>query len=80
MMENYYRSIYKANEQYSTNEKQGWLTDKGKTYILYGEPNKIYKKSLFGFDLQLWHYKKLNRNFVFNHDHEALNWFYQYLL
>jgi len=38
---NYMQRINTANERYSALGKDGWKTDKGRVYLIYGEPNEI---------------------------------------
>jgi len=47
MMEEYYRRIRYANKEYS-HIKEGWLTDRGRIYILLGRPDEIAKNYLYG--------------------------------
>jgi len=37
----FYRRVDFANSRFSTRSKEGWETDRGKIYLLYGEPAKI---------------------------------------
>ncbi len=67
LMNEYYRRISVATEQFSTSIKEGWRTDRGMVYILFGAPNDIDRHP---FDLgskpyQIWYYFNLNRQFVF---------------
>lgn len=38
---NYMQRINTANERYSALGKDGWKTDKGRVYLIYGEPSEI---------------------------------------
>ncbi|MBE0674059.1 MAG: GWxTD domain-containing protein, partial [Bacteroidales bacterium] len=49
----YYNRVLFAN-QYFTSYKEGWRTDRGMIYILYGPPDKVYKGSAG----EEWGYKK----------------------
>ncbi len=56
-----------ANTYYSFGDTPGWKTDRGKTYIKYGPPSEIEKKS-FGKEFtsyEHWHYYHNNMHFVF---------------
>ena len=46
-MQEYYRRIRYANEKFS-HTKEGWLSDRGRVYILLGKPNEITSNFLFG--------------------------------
>lgn len=48
----YTRTLY-AN-YYFTSWKEGWRTDRGMIYIIYGPPDKLYKSS----DLETWGYRR----------------------
>lgn len=45
----------------------GWRTDRGRIYIRYGEPEQIerYPYRLEGPPMEIWHYERLGRTFVF---------------
>ncbi len=49
----YYTRVLYSN-YYFTSYKQGWMTERGMIYIIYGPPDKIYKSD----DTELWGYKK----------------------
>lgn len=48
----YTRAVF-AN-YYFTSWKEGWRTDRGMIYIIYGPPDKLYKSS----DVETWGYRK----------------------
>lgn len=48
----YTRAVF-AN-YYFTSWKEGWRTDRGMIYIIYGPPDKLYKSA----DVETWGYKK----------------------
>ncbi len=49
----YYTRALFAN-YYFTSWKEGWRTDRGMIYIIYGPPDKLYKAA----DVETWGYKK----------------------
>jgi GWxTD domain-containing protein len=49
----YYTRVLYSN-YYFTSYKQGWMTERGMIYIIYGPPDKIYKST----DGEIWGYKK----------------------
>ena len=67
LMVEYYRRVDAANRQYSTaNELNGYKTDRGRIYILYGSPGD--SRRLFspgGPPKEVWTYPNLKRRFVF---------------
>jgi GWxTD domain-containing protein len=49
----YYTRVYYTN-YYFTSYKEGWMTERGMIYIIYGPPDKVYKTS----EGESWGYKK----------------------
>jgi GWxTD domain-containing protein len=49
----YYTRVLYAN-YYFTSYKEGWRTERGMTYIIYGPPDKVYKNS----EGESWGYRK----------------------
>jgi len=37
----YFRRVAEANQKFGTFQKEGWKTDRGRVYIVYGEPSEI---------------------------------------
>lgn len=62
LMRNYFRRVELAN-QYFTSYKEGWKTDRGMVYIIFGIPNEVYRFD----DREVWEYKnnRVNERFVF---------------
>jgi GWxTD domain-containing protein len=79
LMVEYYRRIQYANEQFGR-FGEGWRTDMGMIYVILGEPNDVernpfnavYRTSYTSGRpikaLEIWHYYKYNRYFVFIDD------------
>jgi GWxTD domain-containing protein len=66
LMDEYYYRVEYANEHFKTN-RPGWETDRGRIYILYGEPSDI-ERHPFPIDskpYEIWYYDHLNRRFIF---------------
>jgi GWxTD domain-containing protein len=66
LMDEYYRRVEYANEKFSTN-RAGWESDRGRIYILYGEPTDI-ERHPFEADsrpYEVWYYSSIARRFVF---------------
>jgi GWxTD domain-containing protein len=58
--EDYLRRIQKANEMFAGESQPGWLTDRGRVYILYGPPARTDKTPPAGQSgpcLETWHYR-----------------------
>lgn len=51
-MRSYFRRVELAN-QFFTSYKEGWKTDRGMIYIIFGVPDEVYKFS----DREVWNYK-----------------------
>lgn len=64
LMEEYYRRLSEANQLFGP---QGWRTDRGHVYAIFGPPSEIDRHP---FDMQyeayeIWYYFETNRRFVF---------------
>ena len=53
IISSYYRRIAEANEMFSR-YKEGWMTDRGMIYIIYGPPNDVSRN----LDEEVWTYEK----------------------
>lgn len=61
MISNYYRRVSQANEFFTT-YKEGWKTDQGMVYIVYGAPDEVFRND----SGEIWVYKQGIRPEVFN--------------
>ena len=59
-MKSYYTRVELANK-YFTSYKEGWKTDQGMTFIIFGLPDEIRKTS----QNEIWYYKDSRTKFVF---------------
>lgn len=66
LMQEYYYRVEYANENYSTH-RSGWESDRGRIYILYGEPTQIERHPFEAESrpYEIWYYHNINRQFVF---------------
>jgi len=66
LMEEYYLRVDYSDEKYSTH-RPGWETDRGRVYIMYGEPTDIERHPFESGSrpYEIWYYHNLNRRFVF---------------
>ncbi len=66
LMQEYYYRVEYANTHFSTN-RNGWETDRGRIFILYGEPSDIEQHpfEINSKPYEVWYYNALNRRFVF---------------
>jgi GWxTD domain-containing protein len=60
-MRSYYRRVELANT-YFTSYKEGWKTDRGMVYIIFGLPDQVFRFS----DREVWSYK--NESFTVSFD------------
>lgn len=67
LMAEYYRRVDYAYINFATmRERDGARTDRGKIYILYGQPTKIERKYIPGKPTEeIWYYEPIRRKFVF---------------
>ncbi len=53
LMRSYFKRVEAANQLF-TSYKEGWKTDRGMIYIIFGAPDEVYAFS----DREVWNYKK----------------------
>lgn len=66
LMDEYYRRVNYADEHFSS-IREGWLTDMGAIYILFGPPSEIERRP-FEMDMkpyEIWYYFDIDQQFVF---------------
>jgi GWxTD domain-containing protein len=59
-MKNFFRKIELANTYFSS-YKEGWKTDRGMIYLIFGLPDDVSKNS----GNEIWNYKSINTKFTF---------------
>lgn len=69
--EEYYKRVYFTNIHFSNKigEKEGWKTDRGKIYIIYGAPSQVEKipfSSSQSGHYEVWYYSNLSKKFIFS--------------
>jgi len=66
LMSEYYQRVQEANVKFNLRFKEGWETDQGKIFLLYGEPSSIedHKLATTTAPYQVWHYPDSTK-FVF---------------
>ena len=68
LMEEYYIRVNYVNEYFNMSWKEGWETDFGMIYILFGPPDEIQRSNVNSSNAstyQVWYYNRLNKQFVF---------------
>jgi len=63
----YIQRIDLCNQRYGTMGKQGWKTDRGRVYLLYGEPSEIerYPNQLETRPYEIWQFNELEGGVYF---------------
>jgi len=67
LRDEYYRRLIYVNQNFSLPTQEGWETDMGRVYMVYGHPDEV-EKHPFDRDAQAfqkWYYYKRNRVFLF---------------
>ncbi len=70
LREEFYRRVNFANKNFTPFDKHidGWKTDRGRIYILYGPPSDIERpitSSETSSRYEIWHYRNIQRSFIF---------------
>ncbi len=68
MRSTFYKRVIEADNRFSFRKyKKGWMTDRGRILIKYGEPDEILKEALpIGTKPYIiWYYYNINKNFLF---------------
>jgi len=68
LMEEYYIRVNYVNEYFNMSWKEGWETDFGMIYILFGPPDQIQRSNTNSSNTsvyQVWYYNRINKEFVF---------------
>ncbi|MBD3236672.1 MAG: GWxTD domain-containing protein [Candidatus Eisenbacteria bacterium] len=62
----FFRRLNYANAEFGLG-RPGWRTDRGRIYIRHGEPDQIerYPFRIEGPPMEIWHYERLGRRYVF---------------
>jgi len=65
--ENYYSRIKSANELFSSSFQDGWKTDRGRVYVIYGPYDEIerYPSSTESNPYEIWHYNNIQGGVIF---------------
>ncbi len=67
IMIEYYKRIQYANKNYTTMWREGWITDMGMVYIIFGLPGNIdrHPYEMDTKPYEVWDYYDINRQFIF---------------
>ncbi|MFC2094114.1 GWxTD domain-containing protein [Bacteroidota bacterium] len=60
-LKNYLRRIEESNNKYKTISKEGWKTDRGRAYLVYGQPSDIdrYPNQTDSRPYEIWYYNDI---------------------
>ncbi|MCE1190053.1 MAG: GWxTD domain-containing protein [Ignavibacteria bacterium] len=63
----YFQRVQDANSKYSSFRKPGWLSDRGRVLIKYGDPNEIerFPSTIDKKPYEIWHYDNLQGGVIF---------------
>lgn len=63
----YFARVEQANQKYSAMKKEGWKTDRGRVFLLYGEPSEVerYPNQLDSKPYEIWQYHNLEGGVIF---------------
>lgn len=63
----FFRRVRFANRNFAGQSVAGWRTDQGRIYIRHGAPDQVEERPATFYEppLQIWHYYRLNRRYVF---------------
>lgn len=64
---NYFSRVELANQKYSAMKKEGWKTDRGRVFLLYGEPSEVerFPNQLDTKPYEIWQYHNLEGGVIF---------------
>ena len=68
LMEEYYLRVNYVNDYFNMSWKEGWETDFGMIYILFGPPDEIQRSNINSANnsaYQVWYYNRINKQFIF---------------
>jgi GWxTD domain-containing protein len=57
LIKTFYQKVEYANRSF-TSHKEGWKTDRGMVYIIFGKPDAVYRHN----DQEEWDYENVNDN------------------
>ena len=63
----YLQRVESANSRFSSMQKAGWKTDRGRVYIIYGEPSEIerYPNQIESRPYEIWYYNEIEGGVYF---------------
>jgi GWxTD domain-containing protein len=63
----YYRRVEFANATYAVGSREGWKTDRGRVYLVYGQSDEIerFPSTAESLPYEIWHYNALQGGVIF---------------
>jgi GWxTD domain-containing protein len=64
----FYRRVDLVNRNFSYTRKEGWRTDRGRVFIVFGPPDRVERGTPTSYsqgDYEVWYYEELREKFVF---------------
>lgn len=63
----YFDRVRKADEMFRTPRELGWKSDRGRVYIVYGEPSEIdrYPNEMDAYPYEIWSYNNIEGGVIF---------------
>ena len=63
----YMNRVQKCNERFSYMGREGWKSDRGRVYLLYGEPSEIerFPNQQNTKPYEIWHYNEIQGGVIF---------------
>lgn len=68
LAQSYYDRVVAANQHFAS-FKEGWKTDRGMIYIVFGEPKKVYRRT----GIETWEYGEAGKRQALRFDFVAIN-------
>ncbi|RME01914.1 MAG: GWxTD domain-containing protein, partial [Calditrichaeota bacterium] len=67
LLEEFFLRVEEANQRFNWGTEEGWKTDRGRIFIIYGPPDNVERRKSFrtGITYEIWQYYNLGRQFVF---------------
>jgi GWxTD domain-containing protein len=64
---NFLKRLDLANDRYKAMGKEGWKTDRGRVYVIYGEPSEVdrYPNQTNAKPYEIWHYQDIEGGVIF---------------
>jgi GWxTD domain-containing protein len=68
MFNEFYKRVDLTNRNFGYSRKDGWKTDRGRVFIVFGPPDRVERSSPSTYsqgEYEVWYYEELREKFVF---------------